>query len=117
MNSSAMVLRNDVCSVVIIMFSWFGCKARHKRRNVSFKKYVDFVLYEQESNGMPSRVSSYYCPYTVFQKLPFSKFHFSEAPSGEYDRPSFCISSLKKCCINFENHFTNKIFMLEKGSF
>ena len=54
-----MVLRSDVGSVVIIMFSWFTCRNRHRRRNVSFKKYVDFVLYEQESNGVPSRVSLY----------------------------------------------------------
>ena len=59
LNSSAMILRRDAGSVMIIMFSWLTCRSRHRRRNVSFKKYVDFVLYEQESNGIPSRVSVY----------------------------------------------------------
>ena len=52
-----MVLRWDPTNIVIAMFSWWMYRSRHRKRSVSFKKYVDFVLYEQDSDGATSRVS------------------------------------------------------------
>ena len=54
-------------------------------------------------------VLMYYCPYTIFQKLPFSKSHFSEIHQEKYDYGTVLHSrSLKKCRENFENQLTNK---------
>ena len=53
-----------------------------------------------------------YCLHTIFQKLHFSKSHFSETPQEKYDQVIFLQpKSRKKCCKNFENWFMNKIIM------
>ena len=52
-----------------------------------------------------------YCLYSIFQKLHFSKYPFSETPQAQYDHVNFLQSKRrKKCRKNLENRF-NKIFM------
>ena len=56
----------------------------------------------------------HYCLNTIFQKLHFSKSHFSERPQEEYEHVTILHSkSLKKCHKNFENRLTNENFMQE----
>ena len=55
-----------------------------------------------------------HCLNTIFQKLHFSKSHFSETPQDKYDHVIFLqLMSPKKCHKKFENRFTNKIIMPE----
>ena len=57
-----------------------------------------------------------YCLNTIFQKLPFSKSHFSERPQEKYDHVIILHSkSLKKCHKKIENRLTNKNFMPENN--
>ena len=56
-----------------------------------------------------------YCLHTIFQKLHFSKSHFSETPQEKYDYVIFLQpKSPKKCRKNFENRFTIEIIMPKK---
>ena len=49
---------------------------------------------------------------TIFQKLHFSKSHFSGKPQEKYHHVVILHSkSFKKCHKNFENRFTHKIIM------
>ena len=58
--------------------------------------------------------SLYYCLNTIFQKLHFSKSHFSERPQEKYENVTILHSkSLKKCQKKFENGLTNKNSMQE----
>ena len=51
-----------------------------------------------------------YCLNTIFQKLHFSKSHFSERPQEKNEHVIILhFKSLKKCHKNFENRLTNKI--------
>lgn len=34
-----------------IMFSWWHFRSGHRVRSVSFKKYVDMIMYEQDGQG------------------------------------------------------------------
>ena len=55
-----------------------------------------------------------YCLNTIFQKLYFSKSHFSERSQEKYEHVTISHSkSLKKCHKNFEIRLTNKNFMQE----
>ena len=57
-------------------------------------------------------VSISYCLNTSFQKLHFSKSHFSVTPQEKYNYVIFLQpKSLKKCQNIFENWFTSKIIM------
>ena len=67
-----------------------------------------FLMYAQ----IVKEVKSSYCLNTIFQKLHFSKSHFSETPQEKYDHVIILQAmSPKKCHKNFENRFTNKIIM------
>ena len=56
-----------------------------------------------------------YCLHTIFQKLHFSKSHFSKTSQEKYDHVIFLQpKSPKKCRKNFENRFTIKIIMPKK---
>ena len=69
-----------------------------------------------------------YCPYTIFQKLPFSKSPFSETPLAFYEYACLLhFKSLEKCLNpialmhllleKFENWFANKNFMPQNKLF
>ena len=57
-----------------------------------------------------------YCLHSIFQKLRFSKSHFSERPKEKYIHVNIlhskCLKSYHK---NFENRLTNKHFMPENN--
>ena len=55
------------------------------------------------------RAACSYCLSTIFQKLHFSKSHFSERPQEKYEHDIILhFKSLKKCHKNFEHRLTNK---------
>ena len=61
--------------------------------------------------GLSFSIRIYFCPYTIFETLPFSKYHFSETPQEKYDHAILLQPiSLKKCRM-FLNRLTNKNIM------
>ena len=85
----------------------------------SVEKQGGFMRYIPNTYSL-QKVSSFYFAYnyclnTIFQKLHFSKSHFSETPQEKYDHVIFLQpKSLKKCRKKFENRFTSKMIMPKK---
>ena len=82
-----------------------------------FRSVASIQIYGKYSDmSVASSQICDYCLSTIFQKLHFSKSHFSENPQEKYDHVTILHSiSPKKCHKNFENWLTNKKFMPESN--
>ena len=81
------------------------------------RKYIYCIEYHENVTYNANEEQDDYCLNTIFQKLHFSKSHFSERPQEKYDHVTILHSiSLTKCHKNSENRLTNKNFMPENNS-
>ena len=57
---------------------------------------------DTQSSDISAEERKSYCLNTIFQKLHFSKSHFSETQQEKYDHAIFCNSRVLKSAIKFE---------------